>query len=144
MSSEVEYITVSTRVEAPVAKVWECWTNPDHIVQWNAASDDWCCPRASNDVRVGGELNSRMEARDGSMGFDFSAIYTEVEPHALLAFRMGEGDEARGVRVEFKEDGDGTVVTETFKPENTFPIEMQRAGWQSILDRFKAHVESQG
>lgn len=141
MSAEPHYITVETRIQVPVAKVWECWTSPEHIVQWNAASDDWHCPRASNEVRVGGVLNSRMEARDGSMGFDFTAIYTEVQPLALLAFRMGEGEESRDVRVEFLPEDDATVVRETFLAESTFPPEVQQAGWQSILDRFKGHVE---
>jgi uncharacterized protein YndB with AHSA1/START domain len=143
MSAEPQFITVETRVNAPVEKVWKNWTTPEDIVQWNAASDDWCCPSATNDLRVGGTLTSRMEARDGSMGFDFSGTYTEVTPHELLAFRMGEGEEAREVRVEFQGEGDSTVVKETFAAENTYPIEAQRAGWQSILDRFKAHVEAQ-
>jgi uncharacterized protein YndB with AHSA1/START domain len=135
-------ITVSTIVQAPVSKVWHCWTSPDHIIQWNAASDDWHCPSASNDVRVGGEIRSRMEARDGSFGFDFTGTYTVVEPQSRLVFVMGDGEEARGVEVTFQSTEDGTEVTETFVAESTHPIEMQREGWQSILNRFKAHVEA--
>ena len=143
MSSEPQYITVEARIEAPVAKVWEVWTSPEHIIQWNAASPDWHTPRATNDLRVGGLFTSRMEAKDGSMGFDFAGTYTEVEPHALLAYRMGEGEGAREVRVEFEADGEATIVKETFAAETTHPVEFQRQGWQSILNNFKAHTEAQ-
>jgi uncharacterized protein YndB with AHSA1/START domain len=133
-------ITVESRVNAPVAKVWKYWTTPEDIMQWNAASDDWHTPSATNDLRVGGKFTARMEAKDGSMGFDFAGIYTEVRPHELIAYRM---DDDRHVRVEFEAQGDSTVVRETFVPETTHSIEMQRGGWQSILDSFKAYVERQ-
>jgi uncharacterized protein YndB with AHSA1/START domain len=141
MPDESHLITVETRVHAPVAKVWTCWVTPEHITKWNAASDDWHTPWATNDLRVGGKLRSRMEARDGSMGFDFAGIYTEIQPEALLIFGFGDGAEAREVRVVFEPAGDETVVRETFTPESTHPIEAQRGGWQSILNRFKAYVE---
>jgi uncharacterized protein YndB with AHSA1/START domain len=135
-------LTVSSFVRAPISKVWECWTSPEHITQWNAASEDWHCPSASTDLRVGGQFVSRMEARDGSMGFDFTGTFTIVEPPRRLAFSMGEGEETREVVVEFQEKEEGTEVMETFDAESIHPLEIQQAGWQSILDRFKAHAES--
>ena len=142
MSTEPTLITVEATIHAPVAKVWECFTNPEHIVQWNAASADWHTPRATNDLRVGGAFHSRMEAKDGSVGFDFSGTYTEVQPQALIAYRMGDAPDARTCRILFAPQGEATVVKETFTAETTHPVEMQRAGWQAILDRFKAHVEA--
>jgi uncharacterized protein YndB with AHSA1/START domain len=135
-----EPITVEARIGAPISKVWNCWTSPEHIVKWNAASDDWHCPSASNDLRVGGRLVSRMEARDGRVGFDFVATYTDVQPESLLVYEIEDG---RSVTVSFESVDGGTLVKETFTPENTYPLEMQRAGWQSILDRFKAHAEGE-
>jgi uncharacterized protein YndB with AHSA1/START domain len=140
MQTEPTLVTVESTVNAPVVKVWTCWTEPDHITQWNAASDDWHTPRATNDLRVGGTFTARMEAKDGSVGFDFAGEYTEVVPHSRIAYRMGDG---REVTVVFEPKGDTTVVRETFAAENTHPVDFQRAGWQSILDNFKAHVESQ-
>lgn len=132
-------ITVETSISAGVEKVWECWTHPDHITKWNFASEDWWCPRAFNDLRVGGKLTSRMEAKDGSVGFDFTGTYIQIEPHKLLEYRIEDG---RIVTVTFMKNGEQTVVTETFEAENTNPVEMQKAGWQSILDNFKKHVET--
>ena len=143
MNNELMPITVEAKVLAPVAKVWKCWVTPEDIMQWNAASDDWHTPSASVDLRVGGTFVSRMEARDGSMGFDFGGTYTEVETHALIVFQFGEGANLRQVRIEFVPHGDATVVRETFTPETTHPVEAQRSGWQSILNRFKSHVETQ-
>ena len=110
-------------------------------MKWNAASDDWHTTSATNDVRVGGKFSARMEARDKSFGFDFAGVYTEVRPHELLVYEMGDD---RDVRVEFEVQGDATVVRETFVAEGTHSIEMQRGGWQSILNRFKDFVEKQG
>jgi uncharacterized protein YndB with AHSA1/START domain len=140
MSSQTTSITVESRIQAPVAQVWNLWVTPQHIQQWNAASDDWHTPSASNDLRVGGRFTSRMEAKDGSMGFDFTGEYTEVQLHALIAYRL---EDDRKVRVEFEPTGDTTLVRETFDAESTHSVEMQRTGWQSILDRFKVYVESQ-
>lgn len=131
-------ITVETTVHAPVSKVWSCWTEPEHITQWNAASDDWHTPRATNDVRVGGKFTSRMEAKDGSAGFDFEGVYSEVIPNERLAYALADG---RTVVVDFVPQPDHVKIVETFDAENENPLEMQKAGWQAILDRFKAYVE---
>jgi uncharacterized protein YndB with AHSA1/START domain len=132
-------ITIETIVKAPVEKVWESWTNPNHIMQWNNASEDWHITKAENDVRVGGNFMSRMEAKDGSFGFDFGGTYDEVKPNQLIEYTIGDG---RKVKITFSENGNETKVVETFETENTNPIEMQRSGWQSILDNFKKYTES--
>jgi uncharacterized protein YndB with AHSA1/START domain len=137
--SDKEKITVQTTVKVSVEKTWESWTEPQHIIHWNFASDDWCCPSAANDLRVGGKLIARMEARDGSMGFDFEGEYIRVETFKLLEYRIGDG---RMVTVEFVEDNHNTTVTEIFEAENIHSVEMQRAGWQSILDNFRNYTES--
>ncbi len=138
-TSEKTAITIETTIKAPVEKVWELWTSPEHITKWNSASPDWHTPSATNDLRVGGKFTSRMEARDGSMGFDFEGIYDEVDTHKTLAYSLGD---TRKVKVIFEGNGEETKVTETFDPENTNPVEMQRAGWQAILDNFKKYVEA--
>lgn len=131
-------ITVYSTINAPIEKVWEYWTQPEHIVKWNSASEDWHTPRAENDLRAGGKFTSRMEAKDGSMGFDFEGIYDEVEMHKAIAYTMADG---RKVSVKFLSNKDQTEVIETFDPESTNPIEMQKAGWQAILDNFKLYSE---
>ncbi len=143
MNNLPDPITVEVRINAPVANVWTYWVTPEHIMRWNAASEDWHTPSATNDLRVGGTFTSRMEAKDGSMGFDFSGTYTELVPHVLMAYRLGDGVDARAVRVVFKPEDATTIVRETFTPETTHPIEAQRSGWQSILNRFKSYVETQ-
>ena len=133
-------ITVSATINAPVEKVWKFWTDPKHIVRWNHASDDWHTTKAENDLRKGGTFVSRMEARDGSIGFDFAGQYTEVSEHKKIEYVMADG---RRVRVAFESSGDGqTGVTEMFDAEGEHSPEMQRSGWQSILDNFKRYVES--
>lgn len=132
-------ITVEATIDAPITKAWECWTGPEHIVHWNFASDDWCCPRAQNDVRVGGRFNGRMEARDGSAGFDFTGTYTAVEPERRLTYVMDDGREAS---VEFIAQDGGCRIRETFEAEEENSLEMQQTGWQAILDSFKKYVES--
>lgn len=141
MEAKPTMITVEARVKAPVAKVWKHWVTPEDIVQWNAASDDWHTPWARNDLRVGGALTCRMEAKDGSVGFEFAGSYTEIRPNELIVLQMGDD---RVLRVEFEAMGDATLVRETFTSEPTHSIEMQRSGWQSILNRFKDFVEKQG
>jgi uncharacterized protein YndB with AHSA1/START domain len=131
-------ITVSTTVKAPLAAVWQAYTTPDDIVQWNAASDDWHTTKATVDLRVGGSFCSRMEARDGSFGFDFAGTYTTVEPEERIEYSFGE----RKVQVNFTPGAEGVVVTVIFDPETTHPEDMQRAGWQAILDHFKRHTEA--
>ncbi len=138
MSTDKPSVTIDTLVHAPLSKVWSYWTEPVHIMQWNAASDDWCCPAATNDLRTGGTFTARMEARDKSMGFDFGGTYTDVIPESRIAYTMGDG---RAVEVTFVAENDSIRVVETFEIEQENSAEMQRAGWQSILDRFKAHVE---
>lgn len=131
-------ILISTEVSADPERVWEFWTEPKHIMNWNFASDDWCCPRAENDLRVGGKLSSRMEARDGSFGFDFEAVYDEVNHLKIISYSLADG---RKVTTVFNEDNGKTKVTTTFDAENSHPIEMQRDGWQAILNNFKHYTE---
>ncbi len=137
--SAAPLVTVETTVNAPAEKVWQCWTTPECIMQWNSASDDWHTPRATMDLREGGKFSSRMEARDGSVGFDFEGTFTNVIPNELLEYAMGD---ERTVSVTFEEQDGKTLVTETFTAENENPIEMQKQGWQAILDNFKKHAES--
>jgi uncharacterized protein YndB with AHSA1/START domain len=132
-------ITIQALVNTTLEKAWACWTDPAHITQWNHASDDWHCPKATNDPRTGGKFSSTMAARDGSMSFDFEGTYDEVIPLQKLAYQMPDG---RKVLVTFAKEGSGTLVTETFDPEDMNPLEMQRAGWQAILDNYKRHTES--
>lgn len=132
-------ITVEVKVNAPLEKVWNYWTNPQHIVQWCFASEDWHAPHATNDLRVGGKFNSRMEAKDGSIGFDFEGEYTKVEQDLEIEYVLAD---ARKVNIRFDSDGKETTVTETFDPENENTLELQRAGWQAILDNFKRYTES--
>lgn len=131
-------ITVEAIVNAPVQKVWEAWTAPEHITQWCAASDDWHAPHAENDVRVNGKFKTVMAAKDGSVSFDFEGTYSKVEPQKIIAYRIVDG---RQVEVHFTRQGDATRVVETFEAEDINPIDVQRGGWQAILDSFKAHVE---
>ncbi len=129
-------ITVETTVQAPVAKVWAAYTTPDDITQWNAASDDWHTTRASVDLRVGGAFSSRMEAKDGSFGFDFAGTYTEVVPHERLAYAFGD----RTALVEFVEGAAGVTVRVSFDAETQHSPEQQTQGWQAILNNFARHV----
>ncbi len=132
-------ITVETTVDAPLETVWKCWTEPEHIMQWNNASPDWHTPSATNDLREGGTFTSRMEAKDKSMGFDFGGTYTKVIEHKQIDYTLGDG---RKVSITFDEHDGHTHVSETFDPESQNPAEMQRGGWQAILDNFKKHAEA--
>ncbi len=132
-------IEIEALAPADPATVWAAWNSPDDIMQWNAASDDWHTTASEVDLRVGGRMSSRMEAKDGSMGFDFAATYTVVEPPRLLAFKL---DDDREVRVEFIERGGGVLVRETFDAESENDPEVQRQGWQAILDNFARHVQA--
>lgn len=132
-------ITVEATVKAPVEKVWKFWGGPEHITQWCNASPDWHAPRAENDLREGGTFLTRMEAKDGSFGFEFGGIYDVVKANQLIEYTMGDG---RKVVVSFEGNGNETHVTETFDAESTNPIEMQRGGWQAILDNFKSYTET--
>lgn len=139
MQTDKTTITVEAAINAPIEKVWELWTKPEHIIKWNSASEDWHTPKAENDLRVGGQFHSRMEAKDGSFGFDFGGVYDEVETYKLIAYTLGD---ARKVKIDFAGNGEETLVKETFDAENTHPVEMQKSGWQSILDNFKKYVEA--
>jgi uncharacterized protein YndB with AHSA1/START domain len=131
-------ITVQTTINAPIATVWRAYTSPEDIVKWNAASDDWHTTTASVDLRVGGAFSSRMEAKDGSFGFDFASTYTKVELHKLIGYNMG----GREALVKFAEGADGVTVSVSFDPEETHSQEQQRQGWQAILDNFAKHVQT--
>ena len=131
-------ITVETHVNASLPRVWEAWTTPADIVKWNFASPDWHCPSAHVDLRVGGVYGSRMEAKDGSFGFDFGATISALEPQALLQYDIGDG---RKVDVRFSQTASGVQVSESFDAEDVNTAERQRQGWQAILDNFRKHVE---
>jgi uncharacterized protein YndB with AHSA1/START domain len=137
-TKEKTFITVESSINAPVSTVWKKWTNPSDITQWNNASPDWHTPHATNDLRVGGALLWRMEAKDGSMGFDFEGTYTQVIPEQLIAYNIIDG---REVSISFKFENGKTTVIETFEPENQNSLELQKGGWQSILDNFKRYCE---
>lgn len=132
-------ITVENTVNAPVEKVWKFWSGPEHITKWNNASDDWHTPWAKNDLRTGGQFSCRMEAKDGSFGFEFGGTYDEVKTNELIAYTMGDG---RKVKVIFTSQGNATKVTETFEAETENSVELQRGGWQAILDNFKKYTEA--
>jgi uncharacterized protein YndB with AHSA1/START domain len=131
-------ISITANINAPQDKVWTYYTDPQHIVNWNFADPSWHCPSAENDMKVGGIYNARMEAKDGSFGFDFRAIYTEIVNGESFTY----GFDGREVDVNLKSDGDQTVINVTFDPESENPIELQQAGWQAILNNFKAYIES--
>jgi uncharacterized protein YndB with AHSA1/START domain len=139
MPSKPIKITIETKIAAPIADVWNAWNAPADIVQWNAASDDWHTTAATVDLRVGGSFSSRMEAKDGSMGFDFAGTYIQVDEHRLIEYSMSDG---RGVRNEFVGHNGAVTVRVTFDAESENSIEMQRQGWQAILDNFARHVEA--
>lgn len=139
MSSSPQKVTITATVKASIAKVWDSWNLPEHITKWNAAIDTWHCPSAENDLRVGGKIKSRMEAKDGSMGFDFEGVYTEVVQHQRISYKLGD---EREVNITFKDLGNATEIIETFDAESENPIEMQRGGWQAILNNFKSYTEA--
>ena len=132
-------ITVQTLVNAPVSKVWETWTTPEEIIKWNSPDSGWHTPRAQHDLVPGGKFLYRMESRDGSMGFDFGGTFDEVKKNEKLSYTMEDG---RKAAITFTREGDATRVVETFDAETENPVEMQRHGWQSILDSFKKYTES--
>lgn len=133
-------INISAEVAANKEKVWDYYTNPTHITKWNFASDDWQCPHAENDLKVGGKYKARMEAKDGSFGFDFEAEYEEIQPLRKIVYTIADG---RKVTITFEEKDNSTIVSTEFEAENTHPVEMQQAGWQAILNNFKKVVESE-
>ena len=138
METKNQSITIEATVNAPVEKVWEFWSGPEHIKKWNAASDDWHTTRAETDLRPGGTFVSRMEAKDGSFGFDFGGVYDEVMENEYIKYTLGDD---RKVSVTFKSVGDNTHVSETFEAEKMNSLEMQQGGWQAILNNFKKYAE---
>lgn len=138
-TTEKKPITVAATIFAPIEKVWEFWSEPEHITQWNQASDDWHSPYAENDLRVDGKFKTTMAAKDGSFGFDFEGVYSEVAKFKKIAYSMSDG---RKVVITFSQDGNTTKVVETFDAEETNSIEMQKEGWQAILNSFKRYAES--
>ena len=139
MSDQPKLITIHTTIDAPVAVVWKKWTHPEDIMRWNNASPDWHTPRAENDLRPGGTFLSRMEAKDGSMGFDFGGTYTRVVKHERIDYTIADG---RTVSIVFTPENGKTRVTETFEAERVNDPELQRGGWQAILDNFRKYAES--
>jgi uncharacterized protein YndB with AHSA1/START domain len=138
-ATEKTTITVQAVIMAPVEKVWKCWTTPEDIVRWNAASDDWHTSQAANDLRIGGRFNYRMESRDGSTGFDFEGIYDNVVFQKKIEYTLGDG---RKVRIAFSRLGRKTIFVESFEAENIHSIDLQTDGWQAILDNFKKYAEA--
>ena len=131
-------ITVETTVNAPIGKVWKYWTEPKHIMNWNNASPDWHTPAAENDLRIDGTFKSTMAAKDGSMSFDFGGKYTDVKTNEKIEYTLGDD---RKVKVSFSDEGKGIKIVESFEAEGTNPIEMQKGGWQAIIDNFKKYTE---
>lgn len=138
-TTEKTTITIETTVNASAEKVWKTWNNPEDIIKWGVASPDWHTPCAENDLRPGGKFVYRMEAKDGSFGFDFGGVYDLVKPNEYIEYTIGDG---RKVKIDFKTNGNMVHIVETFEAEGENPIEMQRAGWQAILDNFKKHTET--
>ncbi len=132
-------LEVKATVKSPIEKVWNFWTDPTHITKWCTATPEWQTPKAENDLRVGGTFMSRMEAKDGSMGFDFKGTYDEVKLYQRIVYTMEDG---RKAWIDFQKAGDSVEIVERFHAENTNPVEMQQAGWQAILDSFKKYTES--
>ena len=132
-------ISVETTVNAPVAKVWEYWTKPEHIVKWNQASDEWHTTSAENDLREGGKFSSRMEAKDGSFGFDFGGIYDKINENESIEYTLNDD---RKVQIYFTINGGETKIIELFEAEDTNSLAMQKYGWQAILDNFKKYTEA--
>lgn len=138
-SNKNQTITVQTSINSDIDTVWESWTNPDHITKWNFASDDWRCPSAINNLQPGKAFNWRMESKDGKIGFDFMGTYQKIVEKKLISYKMADG---RNVTIQFLENEDHVILTETFDTEGTNSDEQQRAGWQAILENFKVYTES--
>jgi len=138
-TTEKTRITIDATISAPVEKVWNVWTNPNDIIKWSTASPEWHTPKAQHDLKAGGNFNYRMEARDGSMGFDFGGVFDIVQQNECIAYTMGDG---RKVVITFNTTDGTTKIVQTFEAESENSLEMQRAGWQAILDSFKRYVES--
>ena|SRR6476469_5166383 len=136
---EAKEITIETSVNAPIEKVWNYWTQPEHIMKWCQASEDWHAPHSENDLRNNGKFKTTMAAKDGSMAFDFEGTYTNVKEHERIEYTIADG---RKVVITFQEEQNGVSINETFEAESQNPVEMQRSGWQSILNNFKYYTET--
>ncbi|EON74846.1 hypothetical protein ADIS_4678 [Lunatimonas lonarensis] len=134
-----EKITILTAVNAKIEKVWQYYNQAQHIIHWNFATDEWCCPKVETDFIEGGKYLARMEAKDGSFGFDFEAVFDEIREPEWVAYTMGDGPRAE---IEFREEGEKTVVKISFDPDQSHSREMQRDGWQAILNNFKKYAET--
>lgn len=132
------HIEIQTTVNTSAAILWDYWTKAEHIVNWNFASDDWCCPRATNELKEKGKFNYRMESKDKKMGFDFEGVYTQIITHKLISYKL---EDDRKVNISFEENNGQTTLTEGFDAEDENSAEMQRQGWQAILNNFKSYVE---
>jgi len=137
-TAEKTVITIETSIKAPVEKVWNYWTGTQHITKWNSPSPEWHSPRAEHELKAGGNFNYRMEAKDGSMGFDFGGVFDVIRPNEYIEYTIGDG---RKVKTKFTQTGNETKVVESFEAESENSIEMQRGGWQAILDNFKKYTE---
>lgn len=133
-------ITIQATIDASIDNVWKCWTNPEDITQWNFASPEWHVPAATNDLKVGGRFSYRMEARDGSFGFDFSGVYDKIDPKKYIEYTLDDG---RMVAITFRKDKWKVKLIETFEAETENSVDLQQAGWQAILDNFKKHAEDE-
>lgn len=140
MNKDIYTIQIDVEVQATLSEVWKCWTGEQHIIQWNFASEDWCCPSAHNPLKVGEEFCWRMEAKDGSLGFDLKGTYVQITPEKLLEYHLEDG---RKVLIQFEELGSSVKITEAFEAEEIHTHEQQREGWLSILNNFKSYVEAQ-
>lgn len=136
---KTEHIAIATNISSTKDLVWKCYTQPEHIMKWNFATDEWHCPKATCDLRPGGEFSFRMASRDGAHEFDLKGKYAEVEAQEYLSYTLEDG---RQVEVRFLKRSEGTLLEQSFEPESSNDVEMQRAGWQAILDNFKKYVES--
>ena len=134
-----QLVKIEATIQATIEKTWDYWTNPQHIVNWNAASDDWHTTKAESDLKVGGKFISRMEAKDGSFGFDFEGVFTAVEWHKKIEYVLAD---ARTVKTDFVAKGNSTKIITVFEAETANPVELQKGGWQAILDNFKKYTES--
>jgi len=134
----MELITVEAIIEAPIEVVWNLWTNPAHVIHWNFASSDWHCPNATSDFTIGGEFHYTMAAKDGSVDFDFCGTFTKIINHSFIEIFLEDG---RELNIQFESEGDATSIIETFEPEEVNSLELQKQGWQSILNQFKFYAE---
>jgi uncharacterized protein YndB with AHSA1/START domain len=139
MSETKPVVTIAATINAPIEKVWECWTTPEHIMQWNQASPDWHCPASAVDLKIGGKFSATMAAKDGSFSFDFWGTYDDILENELLMVTMGDG---RQWKTTFASNGEVTEIVESFEAESQNPVEMQQAGWQAILNSFKTYTEN--